>query len=132
MATHAGDLATARMLWSATYETSQDPNIRQNAIEHLRDIQVDEDVTYLQAAVTRLGRAHGTPSEQHDGTRPGGTFARHSGRSRRQSLLADPKAGFKSRHPRTSLSSPRDCLRDTNLRRSPNFTRSHYEGLVGA
>ena len=59
MATHAGDLATARMLWSATYETSQDPNIRQNAIEHLRDIQVDEDVTYLQAAVTRLGERTG-------------------------------------------------------------------------
>jgi hypothetical protein len=47
------------MLWSATYETSQDPNIRQNAIERLRDIQVDEDVTYLQAAVTRLGERTG-------------------------------------------------------------------------
>lgn len=54
-AEHAGDLSTARMLWSATFETSKETNIRQNALEHLRAIQVDEDVTNLQAAVTRFG-----------------------------------------------------------------------------
>jgi len=54
MAEHAGDFATARMLWSATYETSQDTNIRQNAIEHLRSLKVDEDVTNLQSLVTQF------------------------------------------------------------------------------
>jgi tetratricopeptide (TPR) repeat protein len=59
MAMHAGDLETARMLWSATFETSQDKQIRENAAEHLRSIKVDEDVTGLQAAVTRFGERTG-------------------------------------------------------------------------
>lgn len=59
MATHAGDFSTARMLWSATYESSQESNIRENAIEHLRAIKVDEDVTNLQAAVRRFGERTG-------------------------------------------------------------------------
>ncbi len=59
MAEHAGDLNTARMLWSATFETSHETNIRRNALEHLRSIQVDEDVTNLQAAVTRFGKRTG-------------------------------------------------------------------------
>jgi tetratricopeptide (TPR) repeat protein len=59
MATHAGDFTTARMLWSATYETARESNIRQNAIEHLRAIQVDEDVTSLQALVARFSQRTG-------------------------------------------------------------------------
>ena len=51
---HAGDFATARMLWTATYESSRESNIRENAVEHLRSIRVDEDVTNLQAAVERF------------------------------------------------------------------------------
>jgi tetratricopeptide (TPR) repeat protein len=58
-AEHAGDFATARMLWSAAYETSNESNIRKNAVEHLRSIQVDEDVSNLQAAVTRFGERTG-------------------------------------------------------------------------
>lgn len=59
MAEHAGDFTTARMLWSATYQSSRQTDIRQNALEHLRSIQVDEDVTNLQAAVTRFGQRTG-------------------------------------------------------------------------
>jgi tetratricopeptide (TPR) repeat protein len=59
MAGHAGDFATARLLWSATYDTSTESSIRQNAVEHLRAIQVDEDVTNLQSAVTRFGERTG-------------------------------------------------------------------------
>jgi tetratricopeptide (TPR) repeat protein len=58
-AQHAGDYSTARMLWRATYETSGETNIRQNAVEHLRAIQVDSDVTNLQAAVTGFGERTG-------------------------------------------------------------------------
>jgi tetratricopeptide (TPR) repeat protein len=59
MAEHAQDFNTARLLWSAAYESSQESNIRQNAVEHLRSIQVDEDVTNLQNAVTRFVQANG-------------------------------------------------------------------------
>ena len=59
MAQHAGEYQTARMLWTATYETTRDKQIRQNAAEHLRDLKVDEDVTNLQAALTRFGEKTG-------------------------------------------------------------------------
>ena len=67
MAAHAGDFATARMLWSATYESSSEANIRQNAVEHLRAITVDEDVTHLEALMKafeeRNGRAPSSMTE---------------------------------------------------------------------
>ena len=48
MAEHAGDIATARLMWNATYQTTRDTSIRANAAAHLRAIQVDEDVTILE------------------------------------------------------------------------------------
>jgi tetratricopeptide (TPR) repeat protein len=59
MAQHAGEYQTARMLWSATYQTTQDRQIRDNAVEHLRALRVDEDVTRLQEGVTRFGERTG-------------------------------------------------------------------------
>lgn len=59
MAEHAEDFATARLLWSATYQSTNEANIRQNALEHLRAIQVDEDVTNLKAAVARFNQENG-------------------------------------------------------------------------
>jgi tetratricopeptide (TPR) repeat protein len=59
MAQHAGEYQTARMLWSATYESTQDKQIKENAIEHLRALRVDEDVQHLQKAVTRFGERTG-------------------------------------------------------------------------
>ena len=59
MAEHAQDFNTARLLWSAAYESSREAAIRQNAVEHLRAIQVDEDITNLQNAVTRFVQANG-------------------------------------------------------------------------
>jgi tetratricopeptide (TPR) repeat protein len=59
MAQHAGEYQTARMLWSATYQTTQDEHIRKNAFEHLRAIRVEEDVEHLQKAVTRFGERTG-------------------------------------------------------------------------
>ena len=81
MAEHAGDFATARMLWSATYETAHEANIRQNAVEHLRAIQVDEDVTHLEALVTAVRPAQRTccPAACRNWSRP--TLARHPRRS---------------------------------------------------
>jgi hypothetical protein len=59
MAQHAGEYDTARMLWSATYENTQDKQIKENAVEHLRALRVDEDVQHLQEAVTRFGERTG-------------------------------------------------------------------------
>ncbi|MGA7928770.1 MAG: tetratricopeptide repeat protein [Candidatus Sulfotelmatobacter sp.] len=59
MAQHAGEYGTARMLWSATYQSAQDAQIKENALEHLRALRVDEDVQHLQEAVTRFGERTG-------------------------------------------------------------------------
>jgi len=59
MATHAGELKMARMLWATTYQTSQDRDIRANAAAHLRALEVDEDVALLEQAVARYRQKTG-------------------------------------------------------------------------
>ncbi len=59
MAQHAGDTQMARALWTTTYQSSQDKQIRGNAIAHLRAIQVEDDVTALQELVAQYGRKTG-------------------------------------------------------------------------
>lgn len=60
MAQHAGEREMARMLWTTTYETTEDARIKQNAFKHLRALKVDEDVTRLEQLLeeykTRAGR----------------------------------------------------------------------------
>jgi hypothetical protein len=64
MAQHAGEFDTARMLWLTTYQTTKDPNIRQNALNHLTALRVDEDVTQLEELTAKYrqqtGRAPGS------------------------------------------------------------------------
>ncbi len=63
MAEHAGDLQTARAMWSLTYDTAQEKSIRANAAAHLRALQVDEDVPVLEAIVERFRqRTHQLPA----------------------------------------------------------------------
>jgi len=52
MAQHAGELQMARMMWTTAYQSTQDRNIRANALSHLRALQVDEDVTNLEKLVS--------------------------------------------------------------------------------
>jgi hypothetical protein len=59
MAEHAGDLQMARLMWSTTYEGSKDSSVRANAAAHLRALQVDEDVTNLEAAIERYRQMNG-------------------------------------------------------------------------
>ena len=67
MAQHAGDTQMARALWTTTYETSQDKQIRGNAIVHLRALQVDDDVTALENLVAQYSQATGrTPTSLAD------------------------------------------------------------------
>jgi hypothetical protein len=48
MSQHAGDLQTARWLWSSLYQTTENDEIRANAAKHLRALQVDEQVSRLE------------------------------------------------------------------------------------
>ena len=80
MAQHAGEFDTARMLWFTTYQSTKEARIRQNAVDHLLALQVDEDVTRLEQVVEkyreqtgrfpasigdleRAGFIHGTPAD---------------------------------------------------------------------
>ncbi|HUJ95075.1 MAG TPA: tetratricopeptide repeat protein [Terriglobales bacterium] len=53
MAEQAGSIETARLMWTAAYQTTQDKAIRANALAHLRALQVDEDVTTLEGLAAR-------------------------------------------------------------------------------
>jgi tetratricopeptide (TPR) repeat protein len=59
MAQHAGEIQTARMLWQATYATTKDDMIRQNAVAHLRALAVDEGVTELEKRVAAYAEKTG-------------------------------------------------------------------------
>jgi tetratricopeptide (TPR) repeat protein len=60
MAEHGGDVGTARMMWTATYQNSTDDLIKKNAEAHLKSLRVDEDVKHLDELVSgfrsRTGR----------------------------------------------------------------------------
>jgi hypothetical protein len=60
MAQHAGQMETARLLWTATYETTEDQMIRANALKHLRALKVDDDVPKLEALVGEYKRRTGS------------------------------------------------------------------------
>ncbi|HEY1464826.1 MAG TPA: tetratricopeptide repeat protein [Terriglobales bacterium] len=67
MADNAGDEETARMMWSAAYQTSQDKNVRENAAAHLRAMDVDSTVPALETQVRRYTAINGhTPSSFMD------------------------------------------------------------------
>jgi tetratricopeptide (TPR) repeat protein len=59
MAQHAGDIQMARVLWTTTYENTQDKHVRANAIAHLRALQVDDDVAHIQSEVSLYGQKTG-------------------------------------------------------------------------
>ena len=48
MAQHAGETEMARMLWITTFESTQDRQIKFNAVAHLRALRVDDDVSGLE------------------------------------------------------------------------------------
>jgi hypothetical protein len=59
MAEHAGDRQMARIMWSTSYQTTKDTNVRANAAAHLRALQVDEDVSNLEALTERYKQQTG-------------------------------------------------------------------------
>jgi len=67
MAEHAGDIQTARMMWTTMYQSTHDQSIKANAAAHLRALQVDEDVSVLETLVAgyreRTGHLPGSFSD---------------------------------------------------------------------
>jgi len=59
MAQHAGEFDTARLLWYTTYQSTKETLIRQNAVDHLLALQLDEDVTRLEEVVERYRQQTG-------------------------------------------------------------------------
>src|SRR5205807_6473845 len=51
MAQHAGETGTSMQIWRTLYETSEDPQIKQNAIQHFAALRVDEEVKELEARI---------------------------------------------------------------------------------
>jgi tetratricopeptide (TPR) repeat protein len=59
MAQHAGEFDTARMLWFTTYQSTKEPQIQRNAVDHLKALRVDEDVTQLERLVDKYRQERG-------------------------------------------------------------------------
>lgn len=59
MAERGGDLETARILWTMTYEDSKDKDIKANAVSHLQALQVDEEVPRLEQLTQNFFRRSG-------------------------------------------------------------------------
>jgi hypothetical protein len=70
MAEHAGDISTARMMWTTALQTTAESSVRANANAHLRAIQVDEDISALEKITTAYqemtGHFPSTFSDLHD------------------------------------------------------------------
>jgi tetratricopeptide (TPR) repeat protein len=54
MAQHAGDSQMARALWTTTYNTTNDKQIRANAVVHLRALQSDDTVVALESLAAQF------------------------------------------------------------------------------
>jgi tetratricopeptide (TPR) repeat protein len=59
MAQHAGDTQMGRALWTTTYQSTEDKQIRANAMAHLRALRVADDVTVLEGLVAQYGQKTG-------------------------------------------------------------------------
>lgn len=59
MAQHGGELEMARLLWTTTYQTTTDENVKANAVAHLQALKVDQDVTALEQLVSAYREKYG-------------------------------------------------------------------------
>jgi tetratricopeptide (TPR) repeat protein len=67
MAQHAGDTQMARALWTTTYQSTQDKQIRGNALVHLRALQVADEVTAIEGIVGQYRQITGrTPASLNE------------------------------------------------------------------
>jgi len=58
-AQHGGDVATARLMWTQIYETTENTAIRANAIKRLQALRVDTDIPQLEQSLKQFQEAIG-------------------------------------------------------------------------
>ena len=63
LAQHAGEAETARYLWTQIYNSTDNPDIRANAVKRLLALRVDDEVEQLQAVVSHFERETSTMPE---------------------------------------------------------------------
>src|SRR5947209_4856140 len=72
MAQHAGEPATAMEIWKRLYETTQDGMIRENALQHMAALRVDQDIPELERRVANYRQIRGhLPSNWYELIRAG-------------------------------------------------------------
>ncbi|MGA9555802.1 MAG: hypothetical protein WBR11_03035, partial [Terriglobales bacterium] len=59
MAQQGGEFETARILWYSTYQSTKEEAIRKNAVDHLKALQVDEEVTQLEGLAAKFQQQTG-------------------------------------------------------------------------
>ncbi|MFQ5662554.1 MAG: hypothetical protein ACE5HL_01825 [Terriglobia bacterium] len=62
IAAEGGNRRWGRFLWTELYNSADDPLIRQNALRHLRRLQVEEDMEILEALLRRYRQQTGQPA----------------------------------------------------------------------
>lgn len=75
MAQHGGELEMARLLWTTTYQTTTDENVKANAVAHLRALKVDQDITALEQLVTSYREKYGHPPASLAGLQAAGMLS---------------------------------------------------------
>jgi len=59
MAQQGGEFETSRILWYSTYQSTKEEAIRKNAVDHLKALQVDEEVTQLEGLAAKFKQQSG-------------------------------------------------------------------------
>jgi hypothetical protein len=59
MAQQGGEFETSRILWYSTYQSTKEEAIRKNAVDHLKALQVDEEVSQLEGLVAKFHQQSG-------------------------------------------------------------------------
>jgi hypothetical protein len=62
MAQNSGDRNTARTLWRAMYESTDDQNVKRNALKRMLCLQTDEEVDVLEGLVLKYKQITGSPA----------------------------------------------------------------------
>jgi len=68
MAQQGGERQKAKLLWEMTYQTTEDKDIKDNALKHLAALKVDDDIDHLDDIIADYRSKHGgeNPATWHD------------------------------------------------------------------
>ena len=85
IAQKGGSFETSRMIWSELYESTNDPNIKKNALTQIESLKAQEDEMHLDESGGRIRETFRPCAGEDPGHGRRGIACGHSGRSRRDS-----------------------------------------------